>query len=100
MKSKTKTKKIPYFLWDYDLTEEEVKKILKNGDEFSRLWLIGRILESAKYEDVWKYLTLEEILKIFPKLKLKKPIKRAWLNAFKAWGVSKKLNESSYRITI
>lgn len=77
-----------------------MRKILKNGDEFSRLWFIGRILESTKYENVWKYLTLKEILKIFLKLKLKKLIKRAWLNAFKAWGVNKKLNENSYRITI
>jgi|GEM_PF-641559 len=96
-KGKNQSNKIPYFLWDYDLTEEEVRKILKEGDEFSRLWLIGRILESAKYENVWHYLTLEEILKVFPKLKLKKPIKEAWLNAFKAWGIDEKFNDNSYR---
>jgi hypothetical protein len=92
-------KTTPYFLWDYDLSEDEVRKILEKGDEFSRLWLVARILESAKYEDVWKYLTLDEILKIFPRLKLKKPIKEAWLHAFKAWEVDKKLNDDSYQIT-
>lgn len=89
-----KQNKKPYFLWDYDLIEADVKKILKEGDEYSRLWLISRILESAKYDDVWKYVTLNEVLKIFPKLRLKKPIKKAWLNAFKAWGVDKKLNDN------
>jgi len=77
----------PYFLWDYNLDEADVKKILKEGDEFSRNWLVARILESAKYEDVWKYLGIKEILKIFPSLKLKTPIKNAWEKAFKAWGL-------------
>lgn len=89
----------PYFLWDYDLTEKDVKKILKEGNEFSRIWLISRILESAKYEDVWKYLSLEEVLQVFPRLKLKRAIKSVWLNAFKSWGVDKNLNENSYTST-
>lgn len=89
----------PYFLWDYDMTEKDVRKILKEGNEFSRLWLVARILESAKYEDVWKYLTLDEVLQFFPKLKLKKVIRKVWLNAFKAWGVDKNLNENSYSST-
>lgn len=83
---KTKASKRPYFLWDYDLSEEDVRKKLEEGDEFTRRWLIGRILESAKYKDVWKYLTIKEILQIFPKLKLKPPIRQAWEKAFKAWG--------------
>ena len=78
-------KKTPYFLWDYDLTENQVKKILKSGDDFSRRWLVGRILESAKFEDVWKYLNVDEVRQIFPQLKLKKPIEKAWQRAFKIW---------------
>ncbi|OGK08533.1 hypothetical protein A2767_05550 [Candidatus Roizmanbacteria bacterium RIFCSPHIGHO2_01_FULL_35_10] len=89
----------PYFIWDYDLTEKDVKKILKDGNEFSRIWLISRILESAKYEDVWKYVKLDEVLQIFPRLKLKKPIKNAWLNAFKAWGVNNNINDNYHTIT-
>jgi len=78
-----------YFLWDYDFTEKDVKKMLKSGDPFTKHWLhwlVGRILESAKYDDVWKYLNIKDILKIFPKLLLKKPVKQAWETAFKAWG--------------
>ena len=46
----------PYFLWDYDLTEADVHAILQAGDDTERVWLVSRILESARYEDVWKYL--------------------------------------------
>jgi len=75
----------PYFLWDYDLSEKDVHRILCEGNETSRRWLITRILESANFEDVWQYLNLDEVRKIFPQLKLKKPIKKAWQRAFKAW---------------
>lgn len=76
----------PYFLWDYDFTEKDVKKILREGDDFERRWLIARILESAHFRDVWKYLNLDEVREIFPQLKLKEPIKKAWQRAFKTWG--------------
>lgn len=75
----------PYFLWDYDLSEKDVKRILREGDDFEKRWLIARILESAHFRDVWKYLSLNEVREIFPRLKLKKPIKKAWQRAFKAW---------------
>ena len=77
----------PYFIWDYDLDEKDVKKILKSGDDFNRRWLIARILRSAHFNDVWKYLTLKDILKNFKYLFLKKEIKQVWKNAFHAWGV-------------
>lgn len=81
--------KRPYFIWDYDLSEIDVHRLLKEGNEYTRLWLTARVLESAKYEDVWKYLTIQEILKIFPKLRLKQPIRQAWEKAFRAWGYAK-----------
>jgi len=77
----------PYFIWDYDLSEKEVTDILRGGSAFDKQWLITRILESATYEDVWKYVSLKEILQTFNNLKLKQPIKRAWEKAFLAWGV-------------
>lgn len=80
-------KKKPYFLWDYDFTEKDVRRMLKEGNETTKQWLTARILESAKYEDVWKYLKLKDVLAIFQKLRLKKPVKEAWEKAFRAWGV-------------
>lgn len=78
--------KRPYFLWDYDWSEKKVRKILKTGDDYQKRWLTARILESAKFEDVFKYLTIKQILEIFPSLKMKPPIRQAWERAIKAWG--------------
>lgn len=89
-------KKIPYFLWDYNLSEKEVRKMLKNGDDFSRRWLIARILTSAHFKDVFKYLTLKEVLSIFPRLKMKKETRKAWEKAFSAWGYDVEDQKQSY----
>lgn len=77
--------KRPYFLWDYDLTESDVRRILHDSNETEKLWMAGRVLESATYDDVWKYLTLDEVRGLFPKLKLKKPIHDAWQRALYVW---------------
>ncbi len=77
--------KRPYFLWDYDLTEADVRRILRGQNETEKLWMMGRVLESATYDDVWKYLTIDEVRGLFPKLKLKKPIRDAWQRALYAW---------------
>lgn len=76
----------PYFLWDYDWSEKKVRKILKTGDEYQKKWLIARIISSASFKDVFDYLTLKEILQIWPKLKMRPEIKNAWEKAFKVWG--------------
>lgn len=75
-----------YFLWDYDYTEKDVKKMLKHDDEFTRRWLVARILSSANFRDVFNYLTINEIIDIFPKLKMRKEIAQAWERAFASWG--------------
>ncbi len=77
--------KRPYFLWDYDLTEDQVRAILHGKNETEKIWLMSRILESARLEDVWKYVTLKEVKNVFPKLRLKVPVREAWEYALKIW---------------
>ncbi|MBU4016521.1 hypothetical protein KJ980_06545 [Patescibacteria group bacterium] len=80
------SKQIPYFLWDYDLSDEQVRAILHGQDEVEKAWLVGRILTHAKFDDVWKYLTIKDIVSIFPKLQLPKKIKHDWGRALDIWG--------------
>ena len=77
--------KTPYFLWDYDLTEDQVRAILHGNNETEKIWIMSRILESAKYDDIWRYLTLTEVSQMFPKLRLKRPIREAWEKALYVW---------------
>lgn len=72
-------------MWDYDLTEKDVRRILNGRNETEKIWLMSRILESAKYEDIWKYLSCRQVREWFNRLKLKKPIREAWQLALNTW---------------
>lgn len=76
----------PYFLWDYDLTENQVRAILRGPNEYDRRWLLARILTSASYPDIWKYTNLKQVISEFPRLKMRPQVKSAWQNALHAWG--------------
>ncbi len=75
----------PYFIWDYDLTESDVREILRGDDEAQKAWLVARLLEAARYEDIWKFISLAELRAIFPKLQLKHQVRTVWEFAFLVW---------------
>lgn len=78
--------KTPYFIWDYDLTDAQIHAILRGKNEVEKRWLIGRILTHAYYQDIFKYLTISDIVHYFSRLSLPKAVKSAWQRALQAWG--------------
>ncbi len=76
----------PYFIWDYDLSEADLQQILRGEDEQAKIWVVSRLLESARYEDIWSYISLRELQAIFPKLQLKPQVRAVWEYAMKVWG--------------
>ncbi len=76
----------PYFIWDYDLTEADLRGILRGDDEAQKAWLVARLLESARFEDVWNYISLAELRAIFPKLQLRPQVRAVWEFALRVWG--------------
>jgi hypothetical protein len=80
------TSQRPYFLWDYDLSEADVQSILRGNDEQQKAWLVARLLESARYEDIWHYISLAELRAIFPNLQLKPQVRAVWEFALLVWG--------------
>lgn len=82
----TAKKKSPYFLWDYDLSEVQVREILaQKGLSDEKRWLVERILTQARFEDVMKYLSAEEIQRALPHLRLPLKIKDRWEYALQIW---------------
>ena len=78
----------PYFLWDYELTKNQIRAILKGKNDIEKKWLIGRILTHAHYQDIFKYLTVSDVVLFFPKLSLPPTVKNAWQRALHVWGYS------------
>ena len=44
---------------------------LGGENQTDKIWIMSRILESAKFEDVWKYTTLSDVRSMMSILKIK-----------------------------
>ncbi len=79
-------KKRVYFFWDYDLAEEDVRAILHGDDEYEKVWVIGRIIQYAQWDDIWKYLKLDDVKKYFHQIQWRTPeLKELWSWALSVW---------------
>lgn len=85
--------KRPYFIWDYDISEIQVREILgQHGFSDQKLWLIARILAEARFEDVMQYLSIHDIEKALPKVRLLPKVKERWEYTIKLWAEGKQRN--------
>jgi hypothetical protein len=53
----------PWFLWDVPITEAELRQRLRSEDRDVRAQWQGRVLREARFSEVWKYVTLEEVVR-------------------------------------
>lgn len=74
----------PSFLWDYDLNHGQIMEIL-HGPQKNRLWLVAKILEHARWNEIWEYLTLPQIEKDLPRLRLPEKTRAHWVYALHRW---------------
>jgi hypothetical protein len=92
---------VPYFMWDYRYTVGQIKKILAEGGEDQRLWLIAKIMRDARYCDVWKFISLQDFLKYRERLmngRLGRD-KRFWQFMYSQWlkhGIVKDADDSHF----
>jgi len=75
----------PTFLWDYDLTADDVRGLLANGSPVERRWLIERLLTQARWEEIWDYLTPQQVREDLPHLRLPANVKATWERALELW---------------
>lgn len=75
----------PPFLWDYDLTERQVRQLITSGSLVERCWLTERILMQAQWDEIWRYLTPQQIRDLLPHLKLPHSVKDTWERALSLW---------------
>jgi len=59
----------PYFLWDEDLSVDELRAAIAPGrDEHERLRLLGKLLREARDVDVWRFVTPTDVAAALPLL--------------------------------
>jgi len=59
----------PYFLWDLDMTLEAFRALLCDPDADVQAYFAAKLLRQAKPDDVFRFLTLEEIGRLWPRIR-------------------------------
>lgn len=59
---------IPYFLWDEPMTVAELRDRLAEASPPERLRLLAKLLREARDTEVWRFVTLPEIVAAWPQL--------------------------------
>ncbi|MEK7787755.1 MAG: hypothetical protein AAB658_20310 [Chloroflexota bacterium] len=61
-----KAGKKPYFIWwEQNITEEDVREAIKGDNLYRRITYMSYVLNDAKFEDIWKFVTLKDVQKEF-----------------------------------
>ena len=76
----------PYFLWDVDVSEAEFRARLHHADPSIRAQWQGRLLREARFDEVWAYVTLDEVLRDWERIRRHLGRRRAfWDWLFDGW---------------
>jgi hypothetical protein len=67
-----------YFFPDRPVTRAELEAMLADGSESDRAWAISHMLRYAQWDDIWLYVTRDEVREIFPSLELPENLRQAW----------------------
>jgi hypothetical protein len=67
-----------YFFPDQRVSEEEVRLLLRQGSRERRAWVISHLLRYAQWDDIWTYVSRDEVREIFPELDLPETLRQAW----------------------
>jgi hypothetical protein len=67
-----------YFFPHQDTTEEQLRAILARGSRAERARVIAQMLRYAQWDDIWIYVSREEVREIFAELDLPENLRTAW----------------------
>ena len=66
------------FIPEREMTAQELRELLAEGSRELRAWAVSRILLYAEWEEIWSYVSRDEITELFPDLDLPPALRAAW----------------------
>jgi len=74
------TRERPYFIWwDQEITEQDVRRALASDNLYRRITVMSYILNDADFEDIWKYLSVQDVQKHFWQIRWRTPqLRERW----------------------
>jgi hypothetical protein len=76
----------PYFLWDEETTTGEFRAKLAASDDDEKARLLGKLMREARDVDVWRFTTVAEVRRLYPRIERYLGRRRAfWDYLLSAW---------------
>jgi hypothetical protein len=72
-----------YFFPDQKVTADEIRQMLRQGTSDQRAWVISHLLRYAQWDDIWAYVSRDEVKEIFPTIDLPENLRLAWARMLK-----------------
>lgn len=72
-------------VWEYDMDVNHLVGHIRNKDSSQRLWAIGRVLKFAKWEDIRRLLTVDDIEEALPHVDLPEKRRTMLEQALPVW---------------
>ena len=72
-----------YFFPEDRITAEQLEEILRDGSPERRAWAISHLLCYAQWDDIWSFVTREQVRQSLPALELPEPLRAAWARLLK-----------------
>ncbi len=72
-----------YFFPDRPVTEAEAKRMLADGSAVERAEVMSHLLRYADWEDIWRFVSRDEVRESFADLDLPESLRRAWARMLK-----------------
>jgi hypothetical protein len=67
-----------YFFPDQRVTADEARHLLRHGTPAQRAWVVSHLLRYAVWDDIWTYVSRDDVREIFPELDLPESLRNAW----------------------
>ncbi|MEM7048115.1 MAG: hypothetical protein AAF604_00560 [Acidobacteriota bacterium] len=67
-----------YFFPDREVMKAELETILAEGPDDQRAWAISHLLRYAQWDDIWTYVSRDQVREIFAELDLPENLRVAW----------------------
>jgi len=66
------------FIPEREMTAAELRRLLAEGSRETRAWAVTRLLLYADWDEIWRYVTRDEVAELFPELDLPPALRSAW----------------------
>ena len=72
-----------YFFPDEEIGADRVREILAGDDDERRIWVVSHLLRYAQWDDIWEFVSRDEVRALFPRLELSDNLRAAWAKMLK-----------------